>query len=183
MSSDLDLTKPESWLVLAIGGAVLALVQYLMRKRAKATNKNLGLNLDEMTVPEIAKAWTKSVLMAGQHQGIVMLAVMIALIAVALVFALFESYIIALVVSVLSILIPLALVLYKPKTLNLMQLESNTFTEVKEYFKANKIQLLDEGLEDPEVIAAQEKWPGWLLKLNLKMFYAKGFYPKLNPSD
>jgi hypothetical protein len=62
-------------------------------------------------------------------------------------------------------------------------LESNTFTEVKEYFKANKVELLDEGLKDPEVIAAQNKWPGWILKVNLKMFYSKSFYPKLSPSD
>lgn len=183
MSSDLDLSKPESWLILAIGGVMLGLAQYLMRKRAKATNKNLGVDLDDMSVPEIAKAWTKSVLMTGQHQGLVMLAVMFALFVVALVFGLYEFYLVALVFSVLSILIPLFLLLYKPKTLNLMQLESNTFTEVKEYFKANKLELLDEGLKDPEVIAAQNKWPGWLLKLNLKMFYSKSFYPKLSPSD
>jgi len=180
---DLDLTKPENWLVLLAGLAFLGVIQYLMSKRAKKANRSLGLNLEEMSVEEIAKAWVKDNLKRGSHQGFWVIGLMLVFMSLGLVAILFLPVEIALVLLFLALLSPLYILMFRWKFLNLMELDSRTFEEVKNYVKENRVKLVDEGLKDPEVIAIQEKWPSWILKFNLKTFYSKNFYPRTSPND
>lgn len=180
---DLDLTKPENWLILLAGLALLGGLQYLMSKRAKKTNQSMGLDLESMTVPEIAKAWTKDNLKRGSHQVFVILGLMIVMVTLGVASITFLPLEVTLVLMFLALLLPLYFLLFRMKFLNLMELESKTFEEVRDYVKENRDQLVDEGLKDPEVMAAQQKWPSWILKFNLRTFYSKSFYPKRSPSD
>jgi hypothetical protein len=177
-----DPLKPEDWGYLFVMLCFQALLQWWIVRNAKKKNASMNLNTDELSVEEIAKAWTKGHIKSGFHQALPIMGLVILLFVTGLVFVVLEQLLLGALV-IISALIFLLTQAYKKRVLDLMALDEDKFQELKEYYAENKEALVAEALSDPEVIQVMQTWPSWIRKYNLRTTRLKNFRPMRNQHD
>ncbi len=182
MGDSFDPLKLEDWGYLFVLLCLQALVQWWLVRRAKKRNLSLNLNTDELSVEEIAKAWTKGHIKSGFHSVLPVMGLVALLFILGLVFVVLEQLLLG-VLFMISSLIFLLTQAYKRRVLDLNALDEDKFQELQEYYADNREALVAEALSDPEVIEVMNTWSSWIRKYNLRTTKSKNFRPMRDPSD
>lgn len=178
----LELLKPENWGYLLGLIALLVLVQWSVKRSAKKNNEELKIDTDELSVPELARVWTKGNIKAGSHKVFVALGSMCLVVGIGLVFVAFDQLLLAIAIMLTSFVIPFTQ-MRKLRVVNLLTLDEDKYQELKKYYAENREALIAEALNDPEVIQVMTRWPVWIRNFNLRATRFKNFRPVRNQYD
>jgi hypothetical protein len=177
-----ELLKPENWGYLVGLMGFMGLIQWLGVRSSKKNNNALNLDTDELSIQEIARAWTKGHILAGAHRTLFTLTLTCVICAIGLVFLAFDLSILAIAIMIFSLIFAFVQ-LRKIKVIDLTLLSDGQFEELKEYYDINREALTTEVLNDTEVIQAMNEWPSWIRKYNLRAARSKNFRPVRNKRD